>query len=44
VLTLVPLGVLTIAFGLFPGLLLDLFQPPVSELLAQLGVPALGLR
>jgi NADH-quinone oxidoreductase subunit M len=43
-LTLVPLGVLTVAFGLYPGLLLDLFGPPVTDFLAQLGAPALGLR
>jgi NADH-quinone oxidoreductase subunit M len=44
VLTLVPLGVLTIAFGVYPNLLLELFAPPVSELLAHLGAPATGGR
>ena len=29
-LTLVPLGVLVVVFGLFPGLLLDLIQGPSS--------------
>jgi NADH-quinone oxidoreductase subunit M len=36
VLTLAPLVVLTVAFGLFPGLLLELWQAPVSEILARL--------
>ncbi|HEY7598495.1 MAG TPA: proton-conducting transporter membrane subunit, partial [Candidatus Limnocylindrales bacterium] len=44
VLTLVPLGVLTIAFGIYPRLLLDLFGLPIGDLLAQLPGPALGLR
>jgi NADH:ubiquinone oxidoreductase subunit 4 (subunit M) len=36
-LTLAPLVVLTIAFGLFPGLLLNLFTVPVNEFLASVG-------
>jgi NADH-quinone oxidoreductase subunit M len=43
-LTLVPLAVLTIAFGIYPALLLDLFGPPVTDILGQLRGPALGLR
>jgi NADH-quinone oxidoreductase subunit M len=37
VLTLAPLFVLTIAFGLYPALLLDVIQTPVGELLAEVG-------
>jgi hypothetical protein len=33
ILTLVPLGGLVVAFGLFPGLLLDLFPGPVADTL-----------
>ncbi|HWH25006.1 MAG TPA: NADH-quinone oxidoreductase subunit M [Candidatus Limnocylindria bacterium] len=45
VLTLAPLIVLTVAFGLFPGLLLQLFQQPVTDFLARVGPDALlGLR
>ncbi|HSH22113.1 MAG TPA: NADH-quinone oxidoreductase subunit M, partial [Candidatus Caenarcaniphilales bacterium] len=40
VLTLAPLIVLTLAFGLFPGLLLELFQGPVTEWLAHVGQEA----
>jgi NADH-quinone oxidoreductase subunit M len=36
-LTLAPLVVLTIAFGLFPGLLLNLFTMPVNDFLASIG-------
>ncbi|CAN5735381.1 NADH-quinone oxidoreductase subunit M [soil metagenome] len=36
-LTLAPLVVLTIAFGLFPGLLLNLFTAPVNDFLASVG-------
>jgi NADH-quinone oxidoreductase subunit M len=36
-LTLAPLVVLTIAFGLFPALLLNLFTLPVSDFLASVG-------
>jgi NADH-quinone oxidoreductase subunit M len=45
VLTLSPLMVLTLAFGVFPGVLLELFQGPVTEWLA-LATPdgAVGLR
>jgi NADH-quinone oxidoreductase subunit M len=44
VLTIAPLVVLTIAFGLFPGLLLELFQGPVDEWLALVaGDGAVGL-
>ena len=38
--TLAPLVLLAIAFGIFPGLLLELWQAPVSDLLARVG-PAL---
>jgi NADH-quinone oxidoreductase subunit M len=45
VLTLAPLVVLTLVFGLFPGLLLELFQGPVTEWLAHVGPEAaVGLR
>jgi NADH-quinone oxidoreductase subunit M len=37
VLTLAPLAVLTVVFGIFPGLLLNLFTVPVNEFLASLG-------
>jgi NADH-quinone oxidoreductase subunit M len=40
--TLAPLVVLSIGFGLFPGLLLHLFQTPVTEILAGVS-PALRL-
>jgi NADH-quinone oxidoreductase subunit M len=35
VLTLSPLVVMAVGFGLFPGLLLELFQIPIDDLLAQ---------
>jgi NADH-quinone oxidoreductase subunit M len=35
VLTIAPLAVLTLAFGLYPGLLLELWQGPVTDVLAQ---------
>jgi NADH-quinone oxidoreductase subunit M len=42
-LTLTPLVALTVIFGVAPGILLDLIQMPVAEVLAQLGAtPALG--
>jgi NADH-quinone oxidoreductase subunit M len=45
VLTLSPLVVLTLGFGLYPGLLLELWQAPVTEVLAQVTqAPAMGLR
>jgi NADH-quinone oxidoreductase subunit M len=34
ILTLAPLGALVVVFGLFPGILLDLFKAPVSSALA----------
>jgi NADH-quinone oxidoreductase subunit M len=37
VLTLAPLMALTLAFGVFPGLLLELWHAPVNDILAQLG-------
>ena len=37
VLTLAPLFALTLVFGLFPAVLLDLIQVPVTDLLAQVG-------
>ena len=37
VLTLTPLIALTIAFGVFPNLLLDLFGPPVQTVLQAVG-------
>jgi hypothetical protein len=33
VLTLAPLGAMTVAFGFFPGILLNLFQEPVADTL-----------
>jgi NADH-quinone oxidoreductase subunit M len=44
--TLAPLVVMTVGFGLFPGLLLELFQVPVAELVAHMDVAATaaGLR
>jgi hypothetical protein len=37
--------VLTLGFGVFPGVLLELFQAPVSGILAELGTgPSIGLR
>ena len=45
VLTLAPLVVLTLAFGLYPGLLLELWQGPVNDVLASVGqAAALGAR
>jgi NADH-quinone oxidoreductase subunit M len=42
-LTLAPLAVLTVAFGLFPGLLLNLFTVPVDAFLASVnGGPMVG--
>src|SRR5437773_2462146 len=34
ILTLAPLGALVVVFGLFPGILLDLFRAPVTDTLA----------
>jgi NADH-quinone oxidoreductase subunit M len=43
VLTLAPLAVLTLVFGIFPGLLLNLFTVPVNEFLASVGTgPLIG--
>ena len=45
VLTLTPLVVLAVAFGLFPGLLLELWQTPVTDILTGLSPATLaGLR
>jgi NADH-quinone oxidoreductase subunit M len=45
VLTVAPLAVLTLAFGLYPGLLLELWQGPVTDVLAQVTqAQAVGLR
>jgi NADH-quinone oxidoreductase subunit M len=46
VLTLAPLAVLAVAFGVFPGLLLNLFQGPVTDFLARVApaVVAAGVR
>jgi NADH-quinone oxidoreductase subunit M len=44
VVTLAPLVVLAVGFGVFPGLLLQLFQGPVSEFLARVGPAVLALR
>ncbi|CAN5772471.1 NADH-quinone oxidoreductase subunit M [soil metagenome] len=42
-LTLTPLVALTVIFGVAPGILLDLIQMPVAEVLAQFGsAPAVG--
>ena len=40
ILTLLPLGILVVVFGLFPGLLLDVIEDPIAEVLkdvAQIG-------
>ena len=44
--TLAPLVVMTVGFGLFPGLLLELWQAPVDDFLARVGpaVLAAGAR
>ena len=44
IVTLAPLVVLAIGFGLFPGLLLELWQGPVTDFLAHIGPAALALR
>jgi hypothetical protein len=38
------LVVLAIGFGIFPGLLLELWQTPVTDFLARLAPAALALR
>jgi NADH-quinone oxidoreductase subunit M len=40
--TLAPLVVMTIGFGLFPGLLLELWQAPVDDFLARVGPAVLA--
>ena len=40
ILTLAPLGALVVVFGLFPGILLDLFKAPVAGALAAAGTRA----
>jgi NADH-quinone oxidoreductase subunit M len=42
VLTLAPLVVLAVAFGIFPGLLLELWQKPVTDILAGLAPATLA--
>jgi NADH-quinone oxidoreductase subunit M len=42
--TLVPLVVLALGFGLFPGILLTLWQPAVTDFLASVGGPLVGVR
>jgi NADH:ubiquinone oxidoreductase subunit 4 (subunit M) len=42
--TLAPLVVLAIGFGIFPGLLLELWQTPVNDFLAHMANSALALR
>jgi NADH-quinone oxidoreductase subunit M len=42
VVTIAPLVVLAVGFGVFPGLLLDLWQRPVTDLLAQIAPAALA--
>jgi NADH-quinone oxidoreductase subunit M len=44
IVTLAPLVVLAIGFGLFPGLLLELWQGPVTEFVARLVPAALALK
>ena len=44
VVTLAPLVVLAIGFGVFPGLLLQLWQAPVTDFLAHVGASRHGLR
>ena len=53
ILTLLPLGILVVVFGLFPGLLLDVIEDPIAEVLKDVApahaialdpaVPAVGL-
>ena len=43
VLTLAPLFVLTIVIGVYPALILDFIQAPVSDILNHLAVPTTGL-
>ncbi len=40
-LTIAPLVVLAVAFGLFPGLLLDLWQGPVTDILGSVAPASL---
>ena len=40
--TIAPLVVLAVAFGLFPGLLLELWQASVTDILAQVAPAALA--
>ncbi|CAN5729069.1 NADH-quinone oxidoreductase subunit M [soil metagenome] len=40
--TLAPLIIMALAFGIFPGLLLELFQGPVTDFLARVGPAALA--
>jgi hypothetical protein len=42
IMTLAPLGALVVAFGLFPGLLLDLFAGTVTTVLEDVGRGATG--
>jgi NADH-quinone oxidoreductase subunit M len=42
VLTLTPLVVLALAFGIFPGLLLQLWQTPVTDILSSVAPHALA--
>jgi NADH-quinone oxidoreductase subunit M len=44
IVTLAPLVVLAIGFGIFPGLLLELWQTPVTDFLARVVPAALALR
>jgi NADH:ubiquinone oxidoreductase subunit 4 (subunit M) len=44
IVSLAPLVVLAVGFGLFPGLLLQLWQGPVTDFLAHVGPAALALR
>ena len=42
-LTLAPLFVLTIVIGVYPALVLDFIQVPVTQILDGLGAPVTGL-
>jgi NADH-quinone oxidoreductase subunit M len=44
IVTLAPLVVLALGFGVFPGLLLELWQTPVTDFLARLVPAALAIR
>ena len=42
IVTIAPLVVLAVAFGLFPGLLLQLWQTPITDILSQIAPATLA--